>query len=426
MFSTSVRFPMPGAWKRWLAQPLISGVLTCSMLNGGLAYASTESARQELARAEQRLVEILAQIERRELNTAFRAVTELTEEVPHFRAAQLVYADLLRLRTGGTPQGQQLALSQALPSKRNQGIADQSIAPPEFFQGLQSEIQRRRLAALDQPPPGKIPSNFLHLSPSVRHAIAVDTSKSRLYVFTNGPQGVELINNFYITVGRQGVNKRVEGDQRTPLGVYFVGRHIPGTKLPDLYGKGALTVNYPNDWDRVLGRTGSGIWLHGVPSDQFARVPQASDGCVVLSNPDIAFLLDSIDRRTPVLIAETLEWVEPQWTRPTASKDSFLQDLEQWKQAWRQGDTQRLSTLYSAELAQPEPLNKRRSRLSAYGPLSQLDIKDMSIYNWQESAGEIRIVNLHVATTKGSAPTVRQYWRKEAGRWQIFSEDVLS
>lgn len=394
---------------------------------GQHVHASTDAA-QQMAQAEKRLVEILEQIERREINAAFRAVAELTAEVPQFRAAQLLYADLLRLRTGGVPLGEKLAQSQATPSKRNQGVADQSIAPPEFFQGLQSELQRRRLAAIDQPPVGMIPSNFQHLSPTVRHAIAVDTSKSRLYVFANSATGVELINNFYITVGRLGVNKRSEGDQRTPLGVYFVGRQIPGTKLPDLYGKGALTVNYPNDWDRVMGRSGSGIWLHGVPSDQFARVPQASDGCVVLSNPDISYLMESIDRRTPVLIAEKLDWVTPQWTLPKPSSDSFMQDVEQWRNAWRDNDVPSLSKLYATDLSSAELLNKRRSQLSSLVPLPKLDIRDLSVYNWQEEAGEIRIVNLQVSQARGNqtAPTVRQYWRKSQGRWQIFSEDVLS
>ena len=58
------------------------------------------------------------------------------------------------------------------------------------------------------------------------------------------------------------------------------------------------------------------------------------------------------------------------------------------------------------------------------GALSDKATKDASIYQWQEDAGEIRIVNLHVA--QGSTATVRQYWRKQAGRWQIFSEDMLS
>lgn len=386
------------------------------------ALASGTTAEQE-AQAEARLVEILAQIERREINQAFRAVAELTQEVPTFRAAQLLYADLLRLRTGSLPIGEQLAQSQAAPSTRNAGVADKNIGPQEFYQGLQNELQRRRQAAMDLPPPGMIPSNFLHLSANVRHAIAVDASRSRLYVFSNGPKGLELVSNFYVTVGRNGVNKRTEGDQRTPLGVYFVGRQIPSDRLPELYGKGALTMNYPNDWDRQLGRTGSGIWLHGVPSDQFARVPQASDGCVVLSNPDIGFLMSSIDRRTPVLIAEKLEWVSPQSTQQQHAQDPFMRHIEQWQTAWRQNNTAGLGALYSAELMTNEEVAKRRSRLTAFGPLSKLEVNDLSVYEWQEDAGQIRIVNLHVA--KGGTTTVRQYWRMVQGQWQIFSEDVL-
>lgn len=421
MLRDSKRFSLQSLKKRGHGAVL---ALLVALSGATALFAHAETPANEQARAEARLLEILAQIERREINQAFRAVAELTEEIPSFRAAQLLYADLLRLRTGGTPIGEQLAHSQTNPSKRNLGVADQSIAPPEFYAGLKSEIQQRRLAALDLPPPGMIPGNFLHLSKNVRHAIAVDTSRSRLYVFENTARGLELIGNFYVTVGRNGVHKRAEGDQRTPLGVYFVGRQIPSERLPELYGKGALTVNYPNDWDRLQGRTGSGIWLHGVPPDQFARVPQASDGCVVLSNPDIAFLMQSVDRRTPVLITEKLNWVTPQWTLQQNAQDRFQQEIEHWQSAWRQGDTERLSSLYSAESTASAALPQRRSRLSALGPLSQLKINEMSVYNWEEDANEIRIVNLHL--TQSATATIRQYWRKQEGRWQIFSEDVLS
>lgn len=387
---------------------------------GHMAHADTT----QQTHAEKRLVEILALIEHRKINEAFRAVSELTEEVPNFRAAQLLYADMLRMRSGETPMGEQLARSQTEPSKRNMGVADQDIAPPEFYQGLHNEIQRRRQATIDLPPPGKVPSNLMHLGTSVRHVLAVDTSKSRLYVFASGLKGLELIGNFYVTIGRNGVHKRLEGDQRTPLGVYFVGRQIPRERLPDLYGQGALTVNYPNDWDRLHGRTGSGIWLHGVPSDQFSRVPQASDGCVVLSNPDIAYLMALIDRRTPVLITEKLDWVAPQWLMQQNQKDGFKNEIERWQAAWRQGNTQSLGNLYSRDLASPETLDKRRARMGSLGPLSQLTVQDMSIYQWKEEAGEVRIVNLHVA--KNASTTVRQYWRKQDGRWQIFAEDLLS
>lgn len=101
-----------------------------------------------------------------------------------------------------------------------------------------------------------------------------------------------------------------------------------------------------------------------------------------------------------------------------------MQAIESWQTAWRQGDTQGLSKLYDAALSEAPLLDKQRSRLASLGPLSKLSVDDMSIYNWQEDAGEIRIVNLHMA--KDSSSTIRQYWRKHDGDWKIFSEDVLS
>ena len=98
---------------------------------------------------------------------------------------------------------------------------------------------------------------------------------------------LKLQTDYYVSQGKLGVKKFREGDQKTPIGVYYVNGRIPGPKLPDFYGTGALPINYPNEWDRRNGRGGSGIWLHGTPSDNFSRPPLSSDGCVVLANPDL-------------------------------------------------------------------------------------------------------------------------------------------
>ncbi|MFM7113322.1 MAG: hypothetical protein ACKO26_19465, partial [Planctomycetota bacterium] len=44
----------------------------------------------------------------------------------------------------------------------------------------------------------------------------------RLYLFQNSPQGLTLLADYYISVGKLGTSKAVEGDQRTPLGVYYM------------------------------------------------------------------------------------------------------------------------------------------------------------------------------------------------------------
>lgn len=374
--------------------------------------------------AEQRLVQILRQIERNELDTALHDVTLLTQEIPNFRAAQLLYADLLRIRAGGVPHGAEFAQQAQQQHSRRKSVADTHLLPTEQYAGLQQELRQRLLAEAAVPPAGMVPQDFLQLSPSVRHAIAVDAKRSRLYLFANSPQGLQLVSHHYITIGRKGVDKRAEGDERTPLGVYFVGRQIPGKQLPDLYGKGALTLNYPNDWDRLQERTGSGIWLHGVPSDEYARLPQASDGCIVLSNEDLVPLMQTIDRRTPVLIRETLQWAPAASAPPTV----FLQEIARWQAAWRSNDSQALAQVYDAALQENGVLRQRQQQLAAQMALPQLSAQDVSIYSWNEAAGSVRIVNLRAATT-GSGPQgvqLRQYWRQQDGRWLIFAEDVLS
>ena len=116
----------------------------------------------------------------------------------------------------------------------------------------------------------------------------MDSEKSRLYVFKNIDGAPQLVTDFYISGGKNGAEKEREGDQKTPIGVYTITSTMPKEKLSDFYGSGAFPLNFPNEWDKRLGKTGSGIWIHGTPSSTYSRPPRASDGCVVLTNEDFA------------------------------------------------------------------------------------------------------------------------------------------
>src|SRR3990167_6256921 len=226
-------------------------------------------------------------------------------------AAHLVHGDLLSL------QARPVRQLGDVPDTKAQAAAEQLAA-------LRDESHRRLRALIERPPQGSIPAQFLALSSQSRHAIAVDASRSRLYLFENlaparpGADGfatprLRLLGDFYISVGLQGIEKAVEGDKRTPLGGYYITSNLNPDNLPDLYGVGALPFNYPNPLVVPRGKTGSGIWLHGTPREQFVRAPLASDGCVVLSNPDLERLLSTVQiRTTPVVIAQSLEWVMPE------------------------------------------------------------------------------------------------------------------
>jgi hypothetical protein len=82
------------------------------------------------------------------------------------------------------------------------------------------------------------------------------------------------------------------------------------------------------------GRSGSGIWLHGTPSDSFSRPPLSSDGCVVLTNPDLHKLSASVEiGKTPIVISDQVEFVsKAKWDveRSLAAKlvDGWRRDVE--------------------------------------------------------------------------------------------------
>ncbi|SIO08595.1 L,D-transpeptidase catalytic domain [Sulfurivirga caldicuralii] len=139
--------------------------------------------------------------------------------------------------------------------------------------------------------------------------VVVDLSASRLYLFENHSGQLRLALDTYISKGAGGIGKARKGDQRTPVGLYRITEWRNGADLPPIYGDGALVLDYPNPWDRFVGRTGSGIWLHGTPPDLYARPPASSKGCVVLSNGALEALKDHLQQPqgTPVLLVESID-----------------------------------------------------------------------------------------------------------------------
>jgi len=163
---------------------------------------------------------------------------------------------------------------------------------------------------------------LLALSAAQAHAIVVDAARSRVYVYENDRGEPRLVADYYSTLGKRGIDKLREGDQKTPLGVYHVTSMIPGAKLPDLYGWGAFPINYPNDWDRRAGKTGYGIWLHGVPSENYARAPRASaSGSCASSRPGASTGKAATRRtisRTMRATSAPARWISPPGARASA------------------------------------------------------------------------------------------------------------
>lgn len=376
----------------------------------------TPDARRTLS-PEARLHEVYRLIGAARTHEALVKAQALVRDVPNFQLAQLVYGDLLTARSAPLAGFGAAAASISPTPKASAQLED-----------LRREAQMRLLALQEQPPAGALPRQFLTLPPATRHAVAVDAARARLYLFEQRRNGLELMASHYVSLGRAGINKSVEGDQRTPLGVYFITSRLFEQQLKDFYGPGALPLNYPNEYDRRQGRTGGKIWLHGVPRESYSRSPQATDGCVVLANDDLEQLLRQLEPiGTPVVIADRLEWVMP--AGAAQERRAALDLLESWRQAKSAADLPRLARFYSARFSSGTTdlvqwLRSLEREVANFG-VRNTQLKDVSVLSWRDQ-GEILVVTFgEVRDGLRSGPVKRQYWGKEDGEWKIFFEGVI-
>ena len=365
--------------------------------------------------AEARLIEIYRLTGAGRTREAQDKAARLVSDYPNFQLAQLVYGDLLA--------------AHARPV-RSFGDVPESLAPGATanLSELRSESQMRLKALRERPPAGTIPSQFLALSPRNKHAIAVDASRSRLYLFENTAQGLNLVADYYVSVGKLGTEKATEGDLRTPLGVYFIVSNLDPKSLSDFYGTGALPINYPNVLDSRRGKTGRGIWLHGTPPNQFSRAPQATDGCVVLANPDLDRIIRTVEvRTTPVVISPRLEWVQPHNAR--AESKPFEAALAAWRNAKSSGNIDHLLRFYTPDF------NSFGKTLTEWVPdlRNEVDrvrgrpiqLKDLSYLRWTDAADTMVVTFGEVADGSLTGPTKRQYWVRQGDEWKIFFEGII-
>ncbi|MFM9925338.1 L,D-transpeptidase family protein [Variovorax sp. H27-G14] len=370
---------------------------------------------QEAGNAEARLIAVYEMFGRGQARPALAKARDLVRDYPNFQLAQLVYGDLLAAQV---PPTNSLPDTASIAKMRgNPGMSD-----------LHEESKRRLQALRDRPPPNTVPSQFLALSTRSRYAIAVDASRSRLYLFENTDKGLKLTADYYISVGKSGTDKLAEGDARTPLGVYYITSSLDPKSLKDFYGAGALPINYPNPYDVRRGRTGGGIWLHGTPPQQFARAPLASDGCVVMANPDLKQLLRKVQiGATPVVTARSLQWI----SQPQAEKESqsITSAINGWKEARAAGNEAQLKKFYLPDFQRNS--KKATEGISAvdeevkYAQGKRVQLKDVSYLHWRDSEDTMVVTFGEVFDGDRSGRSRRQYWLRQGSEWKLFHEEIL-
>ncbi|WP_230412023.1 L,D-transpeptidase family protein [Undibacterium hunanense] len=360
------------------------------------------------------LIDVYKSLAANNLQKAQSKIDALVEAYPHFQLAHLIQGDLLLMHTRPVAS-----------------FGAGAAAQPDKLKDLRDEAAARIRSYRERPDPNLVPRVILQLRDDQKQAIVVDAQKSRLYVYENNAGQPKLTGDFYISQGKFGINKLKEGDQKTPIGVYYITSRLAGSKLPSFYGPGALPLNYPNEWDKINGRNGSGIWLHGMPPESFSRPPMASDGCVVLTNPDFLKIAAMVDiGKTPVIISEHVEFVNR--TKWLADRNFAIKLLEDWRQDMESVNANRILGNYSRNFKtmQGDNLNtwfpkQQQSWDNWHNP--SIRLKDVTHFRYP-GKDELIVSTFTQETSNGksrSAIRKRQYWLKEAARWRIVYETTV-
>lgn len=357
------------------------------------------------------LIEVYKNLAVNDLRAAQAKADALVDAYPNFRLGHLIRGDLL--------------LMHAHPVK---SFGAGSNASDDKLKDLRDEAIVRLKSLRQRPDPDLIPRSILKLRDDQKYALVVDTKQSRLYVYQNQGDQLKFMTDYYISQGKLGTSKLKEGDQKTPIGIYYVTSRLPRTKLPDFYGAGALPINYPNDWDKLNGRSGSGIWLHGTPSNSYSRPPLASDGCVVLTNPDLQKLYASVEiGKTPIIISDRVEFVNK--TKWETERNIAAKLLDAWRRDFVSADSSRLMKNYSNQFKSDagEDLNtwfvKYKHALSSVVDLT-VTLREVTLFRYPGRDNLIVSTFTQDTLTGKNKSTLRkrQYWAKEGAQWKIVYE----
>ena len=361
--------------------------------------------------AESLLVKSLLEVTQGKNQQALNTVDELISKTPNFKLAYLVRGDLL------------MAQAQNL-----QAFGNSDTHQTEAVKDLQDEARARIDRYLsNENLADKVPNLLLSPNQQQGHVIVVDTDKSRLYLYKNNGDRLTYVADYYVTVGKNGVDKKSEGDKRTPIGVYFAKPKLT-QPLADMYGDGAYPLNYPNEWDAQHNRSGSGIWLHGTPSNTYSRPPRASDGCVVLTNQDLKTLAPILQTgKTPVVIANNLKWSVADQSE--AEKQTLQAAIDAWLNDWKSQNTSQYLSHYSHAFSNDginyQQWADHKFRVQANKPKVDISLSNISMFSYPDGDQKLVVVDFTQDFRSPALSNImqkRQYWIQEDNAWKIISE----
>ena len=189
---------------------------------------------------------------------------------------------------------------------------------------------------------------------SYSNILTCDKSSSTLTLYIkDNNESYRLQKQYNAYTGKVEGDKVKEGDLKTPVGIYDITKKI--SKLDSFYGPLAFVTSYPNAYDKYRGKNGSGIWIHGLPTEQ--NRDEYTKGCIAIDNPSIECLDRNIEIDKTLLIIKREESKE-EINKATLS--SILSELYSWRYSWIYNDIKSYLNYYSPEFVRYDGMSFKR------------------------------------------------------------------
>jgi len=384
-------------------------LFTTFLFSHAVAYGNNYQADN----IENLLIKSLYEISEGELSDALITIDEIIKQKPNFKLAHLIRGDIYQAYAHGISD-----------------FGSSSNISKEKIDDLKDEAKKRIESHLHNGT-DIIKSPRITLAQSINNLIYVDTSKSRLYLFEIKNHTLIKIFDEYASIGKNGSGKNLEGDKKTPLGVYTLGRKIT-QPLSDFYGDGAFPIDYPNVYDKLLNKTGHGIWIHGTPKDTYSRAPKSSDGCIVISNENLN-ILESIlkDKNTKVIVSKLSYDQYFATENKIDNHNTFMSYFESWINNWTLQNYSAYIAFYDSNARYNSKTfdiwsSKKKTVFENTNDI-QIAIDNLTIIDYPEEEDYVKYVEFtqtYNSDLLKQTSQKKQIWRKFNNEWKIISEST--
>ena len=389
----------------------LAAVLSCISL---FTHAAPHQSRDSSVAMDNQIAATLDSLAYGNLSEARVLARQLSKQFPKFALGHLLSAEL-----EATAAFQDVRASSLAPM--NQRLIDLLLEAQSRLRSTRT--QHTAASQTDSRAVSALPSSVIQLGTDLDSLLVVDLQNSTINHIVGTDESPTTIRQHYIGSGKAGFGKQVEGDNKTPLGVYTITGKRHDSSLPDLYGSGALTLNYPNALDRYLGRTGYGIWIHGVPHAQRSRAPRSSEGCVTMSNDHLLSLMQQIEpAESLVVLTNSLSYTSEE--KRNSLKHEYRTLFTNYQNALRSKQPRAIGDLYdkSRNIIRAPHTERYKQYIQTINPA------DISIILNPSLDSHDGIENTPYLVMRGRYGKNKEYpfalyWkRSDAGEWLIATE----